>query len=251
MHLSYCPLHVPKNGSSAEEYEDAFWPLESSEGSGVSRFAVADGATETSFSGFWARLLVQAYCEGEMDSADRIPEALNEVQKQWRAQLSDRQLPWFAEHKMRLGAFAAFIGLTLNAESGSDSAGTWDALASGDSCLVQLRGDVVTAAFPLAESSAFNTHPILLSTEPQALASALENLKAISGTWESGDQFFLMTDALAAWFFRECEQVKRPWEVLRDLGYDESKPFDAWVAELRDNGEIRNDDVTLYRIEVD
>ena len=73
----------------------------------------------------------------------------------------------------------------------------------------------------------------------------------MTGTWQSGDQFFLMTDALAAWFFKQYEQESRPWEVLRDLGYDDSKPFEPWIAALRRNNEIRNDDVTLYRIEID
>ena len=79
----------------------------------------------------------------------------------------------------------------------------------------------------------------------------MENLKTESGDWQSGDQFFLMTDALAAWFFKEHEQSRKPWEVLRDLEYDETKPFAEWVSRLRSNNEIRNDDVTLYRIEID
>lgn len=244
-------MFEPKYGSTAEEYEDAFCPQDSSEGASINRFAIADGATETSYSGLWARLLVKAYCDGEMDSADRIPETLESIQKRWKYQLTDRQLPWFAEHKLQLGAFAAFLGLTISPDATKDSVGTWDAIASGDSCLVQIRAETVTASFPLNESAAFNTHPVLLSTDPEALVLAMESLKTMSGDWQSGDRFFLMTDALAAWFFREHEQARRPWEVLRDLEYDETKPFSAWVTGLRNNSEIRNDDVTLYRIEID
>ncbi len=244
-------MFLPKEGSAAEEYEDAFWPPEASEGAGVNRFAVADGATETSFSGLWARLLVRAYCDGDMDSKDRISETLRSLQEQWRDHLNSRQLPWYAQHKLLLGAFAALIGLTISPDAANGASGTWDAVASGDSCLVQVRGEEVVAAFPLDTAAAFNTHPILLSTDPQALVLAMESLKIISGTWQSGDQFFLMSDALAAWFFRELEENAKPWEVLRDLEYDKTKPFGPWVASLRTNKAIRNDDVTLYRIEID
>ena len=251
MHLSYLPMFLPKQGSAPEEYEDAFWPTNASEGAGVTRFAVADGATETSFSGVWARLLVRAYCDGKMDSLDRILEALRSLQESWLEQLNRSQLPWYAEHKLLLGAYAALIGLTIRADPANGSAGTWDAVASGDCCLVQVRGQAIIAAFPLDKAAAFNTHPVLLSTDPQALVLAMESLKSVSGTWQSGDQFFLMSDALAAWFFRELEQDARPWEVLRDLEYDKTKPFGPWVERLRAHKAIKNDDVTLYRIEID
>ena len=49
---------LPKDGNGPEEYEDAFRSLPEQ-----GRFAVADGATETSFSGIWAAALVAAFAQ--------------------------------------------------------------------------------------------------------------------------------------------------------------------------------------------
>jgi len=60
-----------------------------------------------------------------------------------------------------------------------------------------------------------------------------------------------MTDALACWFMREAEEGRTPWRVLRDLDTsDEIKPFREWVETLRKEGAMRNDDVTLLRIDI-
>jgi hypothetical protein len=59
MQVSAYPYSVAKAGNLSEEYEDAYWPLDVVEGTGeLFRFAVADGATESSYSKIWARLLV-------------------------------------------------------------------------------------------------------------------------------------------------------------------------------------------------
>jgi hypothetical protein len=73
----------------------------------------------------------------------------------------------------------------------------------------------------------------------------------MDGAWQPGDAFYLMTDALAYWFMRETEEGRTPWRVLRDLNTsDEIKPFREWVKTLRVEGAMRNDDVTLLRVDM-
>ena len=62
MRVHYAAYWLPKEGSREDEYEDAFAPAQAADDA-PSEFlcAVADGATETSFSGLWAQLLVEAY----------------------------------------------------------------------------------------------------------------------------------------------------------------------------------------------
>jgi hypothetical protein len=73
----------------------------------------------------------------------------------------------------------------------------------------------------------------------------------MDGAWQPGDAFYLMTDALACWFMRETEEGRTPWRVLRDLNTsDEVKPFREWVETLRAEGAMRNDDVTLLRVDI-
>jgi hypothetical protein len=43
-----------------------------------------------------------------------------------------------------------------------------------------------------------------------------------------------MTDAIAAWFFREHEEGRKPWWTLKDLD-TEGKLFAPWVEALREN----------------
>jgi hypothetical protein len=56
--------------------------------------------------------------------------------------------------------------------------------------------------------------------------------------------FFLMTDALASWFFQEYENGGKPWEIIGENTIDKSS-FTNWIEQLRENKIIRNDDVTL------
>lgn len=56
MNLSVQVFWLPKGGHSEEDYEDSFaFSIQKR------RFAIADGATETSFAKQWAQSLVQAF----------------------------------------------------------------------------------------------------------------------------------------------------------------------------------------------
>jgi hypothetical protein len=161
-------------------------------------------------------------------------------------------LPWYAEEKARQGAFAAILGVVLydNANRGG-SGGHWQAVAVGDSCLFQVRGEEVLVRFPVNDSAAFSNRPHLLSSNPDHAGRLVDHVCNKHGKWQAGDAFYLMTDALAYWFLRELEQGRTPWRVLRDLNTsDEVRPFREWVETLRTKGAIRNDDVTLLRVDI-
>ena len=67
----------------------------------------------------------------------------------------------------------------------------------------------------------------------------------------SGDRLFLMTDALAQWFLHAHEQGGRPDEELASVlsAADPDDAFTAWIEGMRDRDGLRNDDVTLIRME--
>jgi hypothetical protein len=49
----------------------------------------------------------------------------------------------------------------------------------------------------------------------------------------------------------EVEQRRKPWQVLTDFDTrDQVTDFADWVSELRRSGRMKNDDVTLLRIDV-
>lgn len=250
---------LPKAGSTEAEYDDAYWPRRQVSGESCHRFAVADGATETLFSGIWARQLTRAYCKGILDDSP-VREWLADLQQKWWGIVRRRPLPWYAEQKLESGTFAALVGVTLSSKSRNGEYGTWHARAIGDSCLFQIRGSSILAKFPLSRSEDFTNCPTLLSSKSDENAGT-EFLVSSTGSWEYGDHFFLMTDAIAAWFIRAVEDGQAPWETVRDLDNDDDhhmmaakygmRSFRQWVSEARHDGVMRNDDVTLYRIEIE
>jgi hypothetical protein len=235
---------LPKRGSTDAEYEDAFSIAEDG-----FRFAIADGATETSFSGVWAKQLVRAFTSKKL-SIPIVLDELKPLQSRWENIVHRHPLPWYAEEKVSSGAFAAFVGLELlreNSEAGMLR--TWRAIAAGDSCLVQVRDDEVIG-FPLTDSASFGSRPNLLCSSAASNGSAGDLLLNCSGRWSCEDVFFLMTDAIACWFFKEREQGEKPWNLLRDLDTNGHASFENFVGDLRSESRMKNDDVTLVRIDV-
>lgn len=241
---------LPKEGSSESEYEDACFPRKKWRRRGQRlRFALADGATEASYSGVWARLLVISFVRRAI-GFDFTPQEIKPIQTKWKKRVHGKSLPWYAEEKLASGAFSSLLGLELSEEdSGVQVKHLWRAAAFGDSCLVQMRGDKIIAAFPLDDSASFTSRPDLLSSLPASQNATEGAVMNIEGSWECDDTFFLMTDALGCWFFKEKEAGRQPWNTLRDLDTTGQLPFPSWVASLRASGAMKNDDVTLIRID--
>jgi hypothetical protein len=223
---SWQALHLPKRGHSDDEYEDAF-----AADPEAGRFAVADGATESSFAGPWARLLVERFVAG--DEAGW----LGSSRAAWAAEVDGRPLPWYAEAKRAEGAFATFLGLVLAREAGG-----WRALAVGDACLFLVRDDRLARAFPLGRPEDFGNQPRLLGSRADPHPPAPDETR---GDWRPGDLFLLATDALAEWFLRRTRAGGRPWHDLDGLS---GEAFADWVERRREQEGLRNDDVTVVAI---
>ena len=71
-----------------------------------------------------------------------------------------------------------------------------------------------------------------------------------NGECQPGDRFFLATDALAHWFLTQHEEKRQPWHTVLAACQQSADTFVAWIEALRDERDIRNDDVTLVIIDV-
>ena len=235
---------LPKRGNKVDEYEDAF---DGSPKKG--RFAVADGASESSFSGLWAKLLVEGFVHpGPREEDEKT--WLDPLRKRWAAEVDHRELAWYAEEKRRDGAFATFLGMVLkHADKGPG--GRWKALAVGDSCLFHIAKDTLIGSFPLSNPDDFGNLPDLLCSRLSMDQPPMRQ-KVEWGKWKPGDRFFLMTDALAQWFLKRSQTEKKPWQALaRQLA--QPKPDVAlteYIEKLRDKDGLRNDDITLLVIDL-
>ncbi len=247
---------LPKHGSSEAEYEDSFGPPtlkspQSIKGERI-RFAVTDGAAEASFSQQWAKQIARGFVKGSL-GVPLTAEELKPLQEEWQKTVHRRPLPWYAEQKAEQGAFSSLLGLEVfEAVNGAATALAWRAVAVGDSCLFQVERGKVLQAWPMGNSADFGNPPSLLCSNAanngDGLAAA--GVLVAAGGCGHGTTFYLMTDALSCWFLREHERGKEPWRILTDLGTDEGQPFAKLVGDLRTAGDLKNDDVTLLRIDI-
>jgi hypothetical protein len=229
---------MPKKGNAKEEYEDSFFPKEPVDGELDSfRCAIADGATETSFAKSWADILVKDFVEER---------ALADSRQQWEQTVSGRELAWYAEEKASQGAFAALAGLIVHPDKRFEMA------AAGDSCLVHSRNTKILLTFPKTEAKEFDNRPALLCSKAEGTAEV--EIKTKQGEYQDGDQFWLLTDAVAHWALSVAEKGENPLDKLSALTGEDL--FTTWVSEQRAllaaDGRplLVNDDLTIFRAQI-
>jgi hypothetical protein len=236
---------LPKEGCAPDECEDAVG-LDA-----VSlRFALADGATEAFDSRAWARLLAEGWVEAEPPpiSVEQFGHWAAAQGERLRASWDGRHLPWYAEEKRRAGSFAAFVGLRLR-ESGRTL--RWEAVALGDSCLVQRRAGALLAAMPVSDYRAFNPSPALVPSHEPLLGAALARAVTRAGTAERGDVFLLLSDAAAAWYLELFERG-HPSVAEFDslLAASQNEALARLLRQERQAKRMRDDDVAAVRVAV-
>jgi len=208
------------------------------------RFAVVDGATEGFDSRRWARYLAHGWIRAGACDVMAAEEAVRLLGGRLQARHRMDSLPWYLQERAQQGAFAAFIGLSLQ------PLGTWDALAMGDSCLFQ-EGPSHFLAFPLAEPGHFLKRPFLVPSLIEQHPHLLQHVRRERGVSLPGDCFLLMSDAIACWYLAhgrgERDLRKRLHQLMSD---DRRAELEGLVTEERAAERLRNDDVAILRIEV-
>ncbi len=237
MRIDCAAFWLQKAGNAEDEYEDAYaFSPPKWDRLREFRCAVADGATETSFSGSWAEILAGTFASGRLERV--TPEALAPLAVAWRAEIDARTrakpLPWYAQAKLEQGAFSSLIGLTIRAS------GRWRALCVGDSCLFHVRPRQAIWAFPYYLPEQFGNRPMLISTDP-AVNVGLQPQSA-RGRWQEGDFFLLMTDALAHFF------ISQPQLRRQLVNAPDQAQFEQIVTQARADQLCRNDDVTTLKV---
>jgi hypothetical protein len=261
-------LRVPKAGSTAEECEDAVaivpvpefdeWLTE------PLLIAIADGASESLLARDWATLLTRAVLDqtvedlGVLRDREGFACALANAGKQWAGWLSayvarreerGQPIAWYEQPKMDMGAYATVIAAHFECDSAFPS--RWYAAAMGDSCLFQVRDERMIRTFPIESADDFANVTSLVNSNNQDHTLLASHVRLAHGTAKQGDQFFLCTDALAAWFLREVESAGKPWQTLRNFtAANDKDSFVDWLADMRSQGKLRNDDVVIAHVDL-
>ncbi|MEM0156201.1 MAG: protein phosphatase 2C domain-containing protein [Thermoplasmataceae archaeon] len=235
--------HRPKLGNDEREYEDAFYFS-----GDRNRYAIADGASDSVFSGIWARNLVKTFVNQETRVAEITEDTLHSLisssRDSWYRDINWDQLSLFVKNKAVKGSFSTFLGMDAFR---IESKYRIDVVAVGDSCIF-FHHDSVLKSFPIDDPSKFGNTPNLLWSGYGAPFTGEFRWKkpkfsTFSFDLSPGDSIILATDALAKWMLENSETA---WDSLMDCG-DYLEFFD----DLRRKREMRNDDITMAMITLD
>ena len=245
MQLQVQQFLLPKEGAEARECEDAIGVNVA-----AARFAVADGATEAFDARSWAQILAEQWVISEPPvlTAEAFGAWVAEQGTALHGAWEGRTLSWYAEEKARRGSFAAFVGVQLELTNGAPH---WTAIALGDSCLVQRRGQEVLAALPVADHREFTSTPLLVPSRGELHEATMGRARVERGTCAPGDVLWLMSDATAEWFLRRADEDDALLDELDQLlAAERERDLRALFQQERRARRIKDDDVACVRIQL-
>ena len=229
-------FHRPKLGNVEGEYEDAF-----AFNMRKKRFAMADGASDSVFSGIWARALVKSFVNSRLnidDTGGLAFQMLTESRNAWYDKIDWDSLKLFVKNKAVKGSFSTFLGVEFTK---GKSSYTYRAVALGDTCfIVRNNNDIISK--PIEKASDFNITPKLFWSGYGAPFEKdykwkVPNMIEFSGEIGFGENFVMATDALSKWIL---ENKSNSWELLTKID-DPALLFNS----LLQHRMMRNDDITL------
>ncbi len=254
LHTRAVVFAVEKAGSTAEEWEDgaAAEPGDLDRGRNP-RFALADGAAEAYDAIRWVDQLLESF----MGSPNEAGPALDE--ESLRHWLAAAQFKWtsapprfaniFEERKFAEGSFATFLGCEIRRVAPDRL--VWNAVALGDTVLFHVRNRILVEQFPVMDADEFGLNPAGVHTAAAALPAMMTHLQIRTDVrLDPGDQLFFATDALAAWIIRALRRdgEEKVWRFLAGLAHPVA--FTRFVDDRRAERSLKNDDVTLMRVDV-
>ncbi len=216
------------------------------------RFAVADGASAAYRAREWAAWLVESYLAAPPTTKpSAVLEWLAAVANDWKTEDSagGSDVEWYHQDAARRGSFAAFVGTRFEPSLETSFATpkgelTWSAVAVGDCCLLQVRGDQLMTAFPLSDPTEFGSAPVLVPSAADKLPLLRGRVHTITGNARPGDVILLSSDAFAK--FMLTEAAPDLWRVLRSI--KDNRQFTELLHYLWTQNALEVDDVTLLRV---
>jgi len=225
------------------------------------RVMVADGATESYLAGHWARHLVQTGLGAVPEILD-LAGVITTARETWTGELAayesgrndgGRPMQWYEERKAEQGSAATLAMVDIK----PSRIRTFPALRRrpvgdarievvGDCLAVLVRENSPVAICPTDDVGAFGNMPDLVSSTGSSATTAVSE----SMDLYRGDLLLLMTDAVAVWVLDSLGRSPSPWRQLAELAGGDESAVQAGLAQARDAGDIRNDDLSVVAIAV-
>jgi hypothetical protein len=115
--------------------------------------------------------------------------------------------------------------------------------------LFLIRGGRLITQFPLMAAADFGLDPDGMFTQPSQRGRMRSRLSCIEQVLEVGDRLFLATDAVALWIVRSmATEGQGVWSTLDDIAHPQQ--FDRLATEQLHSGRMKNDDLTLLRVQI-
>ncbi len=232
----------PKLGNKTEEYEDAF-----AINPGRGKLAVADGASDSIFSGLWARSLVNSYVESDLSitTDDFMENLVSAARAKWHTDIEWDKLKLFVKNKAINGSFSTLL---LVESLGDRTFRKVRVLSVGDSCILLENGGSISS-FPLEKHEDFNITPKLVWSgygSPFSREYRWEKPPFLTAEYEiaESDTMIIATDAVSKWLL---QFYPSSWEKVSDGTSNLRQMFESEVKE----GRMRNDDLTLVKVVID
>ena len=237
-------LKLEKDGNLSSQYEDAVAVKHVETGM---RLAVADGVTDAIFTGAWAWMLVRRFVLRPFWTRAGFAYPVRALGAQWRQMHAQMELPWYAARKMEQGAAATLIGVRISLPQPSGAAGMWRAVSIGDACLFHMQGSRLLQMHPELKPAEFGNNPALIYTDVSRNQRLAHGPAVKAGSWQRGDIFMVVSDALARWIRLSIDGGQGEWRDLLALAdsADREAAFRSWARHEQGNGRLKNDDLTM------
>jgi hypothetical protein len=229
---------IPKHGLTADQNEDAA-AVRFDSATNVLRIAIADGATESMYSGRWARLLAQRFVNRPPAHGITDKRWLHPLRTAFSRGIDYTALPWYSMTKLENGSNATLLGMRLDLTS--RFCRIWSV---GDCAVVVMYQSGASKVFPMSmtKRDAFSSTPQLMNTREDRIAPQQKHQHVPLG--QGPVDLLFMTDAIGKYVISSKSD-----ETLRELiAIRDADQFEQFVAPRWKEGLIKNDDCTLLHL---
>jgi hypothetical protein len=209
------------------------------------RLAIADGASLSTFSKYWADMLTSGFVDSDLsiskddsNNTEMVEMIVRKARVEWFKGIPWNTLSWNARERTMNGSYATLLGVEFKPGDESPDHLLWQAVSVGDSCCFQVRGNELVKCFPICDFNSFNDFPPLVSSRDGNL-----RVKCESGVLAKDDRIIFATDTLSKWLLKKAQIGDSVWNELSNL--DRPKMLELFTDLIEKKKEMRNDDITL------